>query len=57
VRVDAVRSMMLRGAMRSLIAPPASISTARGIAAHISTVPTARFDPVSCSTSHGKATR
>src|SRR5438093_10471099 len=42
--------MMRRGAMRSLTAPPPSMSTARGTAAHISTVPTARFDPVSCST-------
>ena len=45
----------LRGETRSDIAPPSSMKTARGMAAAIRTVPSARPDPVSCSASQASA--
>jgi hypothetical protein len=57
LRVQVVSRSTLRGANRSLAAPPINISTARGSAADIIMVPRARLDPVRLKTSHGSATR
>ncbi len=50
-------SMSVRGENRSLKAPPTSMKTARGMAAVMRTVPSARPEPVSCSASQASATK
>ena len=57
VRADAVLIRILRAEMRSVSAPPNSISMARGMATAIRIVPTATADPVNCNTTQGSATR
>ena len=55
-RTSPATSIVVRGEKRSLAAPPKTIRTAIGMLAAASTPPTARVDPVSCSTSQATAT-
>src|SRR6266550_3449477 len=50
-------SISERGEMRSDMAPPTSMNSARGMAVVIRTVPSATPDPVSCSVSQAIATK
>src|SRR6185312_8484128 len=55
-RQMAVIIINFRGDMRSATAPPMSMSTARGVPAHMLTIPIATAEPVNCKTTQGRAT-